>query len=272
MTSRGTCHDPDHRGVAGGRRIQTPRGVTPGPPATGCARRCSPRSSPGAARCTGCASSTCTPAPARSASRRGPGAPGVVTLVEQDRRTASLIADNAQGARLRQGQRRGRAGLRRPCQRPPAAPYDVAFLDPPYPLDDDAVDRRPRTPWSTTMAGAGRAGGRRALRAQPRARLARRASPTPRHEALRRDHALVRSRRVPAVTEAVEERACAPSRLPRVVRPGHQRAHRHRDRGPPHCSTRSWSRSASTSPRAGCSSPEERIEMLARGVRAASTT
>jgi 16S rRNA (guanine966-N2)-methyltransferase len=56
---------------------------------------------------------------------------GVVTLVEQDRRTAQLITTNAR-----------ELGFRRPhvvttpvssaLARPPAAPYDVAFLDPPY--------------------------------------------------------------------------------------------------------------------------------------------
>ena len=63
---------------------------------------------------------------------------GVVTLVEQDRRTAALIGDNARAI-----------GFARPdvvtaavdvtLRRPPAAPYDVAFLDPPYPLGDAAV-------------------------------------------------------------------------------------------------------------------------------------
>jgi 16S rRNA (guanine966-N2)-methyltransferase len=63
---------------------------------------------------------------------------GVVTLVEHDRRTAALIARNARSI-----------GFPRPhvvtaavagtLRRPPSAPYDVAFLDPPYPLGDDAV-------------------------------------------------------------------------------------------------------------------------------------
>jgi 16S rRNA (guanine966-N2)-methyltransferase len=56
---------------------------------------------------------------------------GVVTLVEHDRRTASLISANARGlgfvrAHVVTG---SVAGL---LARPPAAPYDVAFLDPPY--------------------------------------------------------------------------------------------------------------------------------------------
>jgi 16S rRNA (guanine966-N2)-methyltransferase len=63
---------------------------------------------------------------------------GIVTLVEQDRRTAKLIAGNAQAlgftrANVVPG---SVAGVLR---RPPAAPYDVAFLDPPYPVPDDSV-------------------------------------------------------------------------------------------------------------------------------------
>jgi 16S rRNA (guanine966-N2)-methyltransferase len=63
---------------------------------------------------------------------------GVVTLVEHDRRTASLIADNARAI-----------GFARPhvivgsvsatLRKPPSAPYDVAFLDPPYPLAEDGL-------------------------------------------------------------------------------------------------------------------------------------
>ena len=71
-----TADDADHRGH-GRRAAASPRRAarTPGPPATGSARRCSRPSSRGAARCTACASSTCTPGPAPSASRRGRAAP-----------------------------------------------------------------------------------------------------------------------------------------------------------------------------------------------------
>jgi 16S rRNA (guanine966-N2)-methyltransferase len=62
----------------------------------------------------------------------------VVTLVESDRRTAGLIGDNARTL--------GSAGVdvvagsvQTTLGRPPAAPYDVVFLDPPYPLGEDAV-------------------------------------------------------------------------------------------------------------------------------------
>jgi 16S rRNA (guanine966-N2)-methyltransferase len=63
---------------------------------------------------------------------------GVVTLVEQDRRTAALIADNARTI----GFPRANvvtAPATSTLRRSPAAPYDVAFLDPPYPLPDAAV-------------------------------------------------------------------------------------------------------------------------------------
>lgn len=63
---------------------------------------------------------------------------GVVTFVEQDRRTATMIARNADAL-----------GFTKPnvvtgsvataLLKPPAAPYDLAFLDPPYPHPDDSV-------------------------------------------------------------------------------------------------------------------------------------
>ena len=63
---------------------------------------------------------------------------GVVTLVESDRRTAALIADNARTIGFAKAD--VVAGpVAATLRRPPSAPYDVAFLDPPYPLDNDAV-------------------------------------------------------------------------------------------------------------------------------------
>jgi 16S rRNA (guanine966-N2)-methyltransferase len=66
---------------------------------------------------------------------------GVVTMVEQDRRTASMIAANARElgfnrAHVVTGPVASALG------RPPVAPYDVAFLDPPYaqPEQDVAAD------------------------------------------------------------------------------------------------------------------------------------
>jgi len=63
---------------------------------------------------------------------------GVVTLVEHDRRTARLISGNATAlgfpkADVVSGSVSGA------LQRTPVAPYDVAFLDPPYGVEDDSV-------------------------------------------------------------------------------------------------------------------------------------
>ena len=63
---------------------------------------------------------------------------GVVTMVEQDRRTASLISRNASALGF------SRANvLASPVgavlQSSPAAPYDVVFSDPPYPMPDADV-------------------------------------------------------------------------------------------------------------------------------------
>lgn len=56
---------------------------------------------------------------------------GVVTLVEQDRRTASLIRSNAQVLGFN-GVDVVAASVSRTLAQPPRAPYDVVFLDPPY--------------------------------------------------------------------------------------------------------------------------------------------
>jgi 16S rRNA (guanine966-N2)-methyltransferase len=63
---------------------------------------------------------------------------GVVTLVESDRRTAALIGENARAI----GFARANvvpAPVGVTLSAAPAAPYDIAFLDPPYPHTDDAV-------------------------------------------------------------------------------------------------------------------------------------
>jgi len=63
---------------------------------------------------------------------------GVVTLVESDRRTAGLIATNARTL----GFHRANvvtASVPTALATPPAAPYDIAFLDPPYPRGETAV-------------------------------------------------------------------------------------------------------------------------------------
>ncbi len=61
-----------------------------------------------------------------------------VTLVEQDRRTAGVIRDNARTLGLRGVEVRVGA-VARTLGQAPAAPYDVVFLDPPYALDTGQV-------------------------------------------------------------------------------------------------------------------------------------
>ncbi|HEY3531019.1 MAG TPA: 16S rRNA (guanine(966)-N(2))-methyltransferase RsmD [Nocardioides sp.] len=66
---------------------------------------------------------------------------GVVTMVEQDRRTASLISANARDLGFNRADVvTGSVAIA--LARPPTAPYDVAFLDPPYgqPEQDVADD------------------------------------------------------------------------------------------------------------------------------------
>src|SRR5689334_23958227 len=58
---------------------------------------------------------------------------GVVTLVESDRRTARLIAENARALGFAKADVVS-GSVTATLARPPSAPYDVAFLDPPYPL------------------------------------------------------------------------------------------------------------------------------------------
>lgn len=63
---------------------------------------------------------------------------GVVTLVEQDRRTAALISENARTIGFARANVVA-AAVAATLKRPPSAPYDIAFLDPPYPLGEDAL-------------------------------------------------------------------------------------------------------------------------------------
>jgi len=63
---------------------------------------------------------------------------GVVTLVEQDRRTASLIQANLRVLGFTRVEVLT-SSVGRLLTGPPRAPYDVVFLDPPYPLEDAAV-------------------------------------------------------------------------------------------------------------------------------------
>ena len=63
---------------------------------------------------------------------------GVVTLVEQDRRTAAVISDNTRTIGFPRADVRA-VSVAATLRRPPSAPYDLVFSDPPYPLDEDAV-------------------------------------------------------------------------------------------------------------------------------------
>lgn len=64
---------------------------------------------------------------------------GVVTLVEQDRRTAALITSNAKALGFPKANVVV-ASVAATLLRPHVAPYDVVFLDPPYPVPDEEVD------------------------------------------------------------------------------------------------------------------------------------
>lgn len=64
---------------------------------------------------------------------------GVVTLVEQDRRASTLIRSNARAIGFPAADVVA-ATVSTTLRRNPAAPYDVVFLDPPYPLSSKEVD------------------------------------------------------------------------------------------------------------------------------------
>lgn len=64
---------------------------------------------------------------------------GVVTLVEQNRRTAGMINQNVKSLGFTKVEVVV-AEVASTLQRRPPAPYDVVYLDPPYPLDNAAVE------------------------------------------------------------------------------------------------------------------------------------
>ena len=64
---------------------------------------------------------------------------GVVTLVEHDRRTAALISGNVKALGFGQVEVLA-ASVASTLARTPVAPYDVVFIDPPYPLPNDEVE------------------------------------------------------------------------------------------------------------------------------------
>lgn len=65
---------------------------------------------------------------------------GAVTLVEQDRRTAALVSDNARTIGCEVAEVVAQS-VRTVLATTPAQPYDVVFMDPPYPLPDVEVDQ-----------------------------------------------------------------------------------------------------------------------------------
>lgn len=64
---------------------------------------------------------------------------GVVTLVEHDRRTASLISGNVKALGFGQVEVLA-TSVTSTLARTPVAPYDVVFIDPPYPLPNAEVE------------------------------------------------------------------------------------------------------------------------------------
>lgn len=64
----------------------------------------------------------------------------VVTLVEQDRRTADLVRRNARDLGLAEGTHVLTGSVLTVLQHPPEAAYDVVFADPPYPLPNADVE------------------------------------------------------------------------------------------------------------------------------------
>jgi 16S rRNA (guanine966-N2)-methyltransferase len=65
---------------------------------------------------------------------------GVATLVERDRRTSQLSRANAEDLDFRRAEPVSLA-VERFVAQPPGAPYDVVFLDPPYALATDEVEK-----------------------------------------------------------------------------------------------------------------------------------
>jgi 16S rRNA (guanine966-N2)-methyltransferase len=63
---------------------------------------------------------------------------GVVTCVEHDRRTAALVRENARSLGF-SAVDVVTSSVERALTHPPRAPYDLAFLDPPYALEADDV-------------------------------------------------------------------------------------------------------------------------------------
>jgi 16S rRNA (guanine966-N2)-methyltransferase len=120
-------------GTAGGRRLRTPTGVSTRPTSDRVREALFSALDAALGSLTGLrfldlyAGSGAIGLEARS---RGA---GVVTLVEQDRRTSALIRDNARTLGFHDVDVVA-GSVVRTLHHPPRAPYDVVFLDPPYAL------------------------------------------------------------------------------------------------------------------------------------------
>ena len=144
-------------GAAKGRRLAVPRAGHPadlGPGPRGAVQLA--RAACGPRRRRGCW--TCSPAPARSGSRRSRAAPRAVSSSSRDRAACDVLRRNVAAVGLpgRRGRRDARS--RAVLAGAPDEPYDVVFADPPY----AAVRRRARRPCSRLLAAA--VAGRRSAR------------------------------------------------------------------------------------------------------------
>ncbi len=97
-----------------------------------------------------------------------------VTLVEHDRRTAGIVSANARDLGCPVAQVVASTALTA-LARPPAAPYDVVFADPPYPVPSVDVEAMLAALVGARLAPRRLAGGGRAGPPQRPAHLAARA-------------------------------------------------------------------------------------------------
>ena len=118
---------------------------------------------------------------------------GVVTSVESNRRTAKVVQDNATTLGFRKVEVLVQS-VARALQHHPRAPYDVVFVDPPYPVDNDEVEKAVALLVANDWLAAGAV-----LVVERSARSVEPTWPTglvrEREKSVRRDSALVRSRR-----------------------------------------------------------------------------
>ena len=246
-------------GSAGGRRIATPRGANTRPTSDRV------REALFSAIESWCGSLVGPPLPRSVRRLRGRGPRGLVArcrrghagragpsyrLDDLHQRPRARLLPRPRGRLRRRDDAAPPAGgaVRRGVPRPALRPSELLGR------------RRPGRPARARLARAGRDGDRRARLPRPPSRSGPRASRASREKKYGETDALVRSRR-PAVTgpspspPTDPRRPRAPRRLPRVVRPGHQRAPRHRRAG--RLALRRGRRRgrASTSRSTGCSPP-----------------